>query len=80
MRSFVLFLAPVLTLAMSSAWAEDIETHTGKGVSGHVAVRYRPGSRAGAAAPRVTAAAERDVRWICERLELKPQKDVAVYV
>lgn len=75
-------LALLLTFALGAlvARAEDLTTHTGTVAADGVEVRYRPGSRAGAAAPRIAAVAAADLRWICERLVLKPQQGVVLYI
>jgi hypothetical protein len=77
-RTFALLLIPAL-LAVA-ARGEDLPTHTGVVTAGAVEVRYRPGSRAGAAAPHVAAAAAADLRWIRERLDLEPQQRVVLYL
>ncbi len=78
MRTLTFLLS--MALVAIAARAEDAQTHTGAVSSGHVEVRYRPGSRAGASAPRVAAAAERDLRWICERLDVQPMGGLTLYL
>mgnify|MGYP002624180902 FL=1 len=64
MRGVFLLLAAV-------AVAGPAETLTGVVRTEHFEIRYRPGSRAGASAPRVAVMAERDLARICELLGIE---------
>jgi len=75
-------LAVVLVVAsISIARAADpADTFTGHVKTEHYDVRYRPESRAGAAADRVAAMAERDFADICAKLEFKPEGKFTIFV
>jgi hypothetical protein len=73
---FLLFGSPLLlagTVAQS-------ETHTGVLATKHFAVRYRPGSTAGAFVEREAARAERDLADICAALGLELQGRYQLYL
>jgi hypothetical protein len=55
-------------------------THTGLLKTAHFDVRYRPGSRSGAAAERDGMMAERDLADICRRLEFEPDGRFTAYL
>ena len=63
LASLVVLLAPGL--------ADPLKTHTGALKTAHFEVRYRPGSRAAAAAPRTAAKAERDLADLCRALAIE---------
>ncbi|HEX5138680.1 MAG TPA: hypothetical protein VFY93_17040 [Planctomycetota bacterium] len=61
-----------LAVAAAAAFAGPELTHTGVLKTATFDARYRPGSRAGAAAERDGAAAERDFKDICGKLAFQP--------
>jgi hypothetical protein len=62
-----------LAVAAAAALGSPETTHTGILKTATFDVKYRPGSRAGAAAERDGAAAERDFKDICTRLAFTPE-------
>ncbi|MDJ0521480.1 MAG: hypothetical protein QNJ90_05335 [Planctomycetota bacterium] len=60
----------LILLAVPTAWAGPEQTHTGVYKTEHFEIRYRPGSRAGAAVERDGARAERDLARICRQLDV----------
>ena len=63
--------AMMMLALIATAWAGPDTTHTGVFKTTHFELRFRPGSRAGAAVERDSAAAERDLARICAALEMK---------
>jgi len=72
--------AVVFLLLVSLVHAGPDVTHTGLLKTEHFDVRYRPGSRAGAAAERDGAMAERDLADICRRLAFTPDGRFVAYL
>jgi hypothetical protein len=72
--------AVLVLLAAALAAAGPEATHTGLLKTAHFDVRYRPGSRAGAAAERDGAMAERDLQDICRRLAFEPDGRFNAYL
>lgn len=66
-------MRPILCLVVVVAvvHADPLKTHTGKLKTTHLEIRFRPGSRAAAAAPRAAAMAERDLAALCKALEVE---------
>jgi hypothetical protein len=63
------------------AWAgQEERTHTGKIETERFTIRYRPGSRAGAAAERWARVAERFWTRISEQLEFEPKEKFSLYL
>jgi hypothetical protein len=69
-----------LLLLVPPALAGPEATHTGHLKTERFDVRYRPKSRAGAAAERDGAMAERDLKDICSRLAFTPEGRFALYL
>lgn len=69
-----------LLLLAPAALAGPEATHTGHLKTARFDVRYRPKSRAGAAAERDGAMAERDLKDICSRLSFAPEGRFLLYL
>ena len=80
MRNAVVAALLVVAVAAAAALAGPEATHTGVVKSARLEVRYRPGSRSGAYAERVAAAAERDLDRIAVALDTKPKGPFVLYL
>jgi len=73
-------VALVLTALSVAYGANAARTHTGLEKTKHFDIRYRPGSRAGAAVDRVAFMAERDFAHICRQLEFTPEGRFTIWL
>jgi hypothetical protein len=73
-------LAVVLVLFSVALAADPAKTHTGLVRTDHYDIRYRPESRAGAAADRVAVMAERDFADICRQLDFTPEGRFTIFL